>query len=242
MTFAIIMLAVILCVVIAGSLLPQDSGIHYVYQSWWFYGPNFLLMASVLSCVSKRLRPVFRYAFAVPVIHRSEFYRVGATARELEAPFESVPDRGPWDWRVVTRLLSLCRRERVAIWHGHDYKSNALGLLLKRFWPMRLVTTVHGWVRRTARTPIYYRVDKFCLPLYQKVICVSDDLVAECRRAGVPRKRCVLLENGIDLPAYERTRSIADAKMVENTLEVASAKRAESVNIIRFGIPSAATK
>jgi pilus assembly protein CpaB len=37
-------------------------------------------------------------------------------------------------------------------------------------------------------------------------------------------------------------RSIADAKMVENTVEVASAKRAESVNIIRFGIPSAATK
>jgi pilus assembly protein CpaB len=36
-------------------------------------------------------------------------------------------------------------------------------------------------------------------------------------------------------------RSIADAKMVENTIEL-TAKRAETVNIIRFGIPSAATK
>jgi pilus assembly protein CpaB len=36
-------------------------------------------------------------------------------------------------------------------------------------------------------------------------------------------------------------RSIADVKMVENTLE-ATVKQTESVNIIRFGIPSAATK
>src|SRR5437660_11805420 len=46
-------------------------------------------------------------------------------AEQLQAPLESILDRGPWDWRVVTKLLALCRRERVAIWHGHDYKSNA---------------------------------------------------------------------------------------------------------------------
>src|SRR5438132_9201576 len=38
------------------------------------------------------------------------------------APLVSVPDRGPWDWRVVSQYLALCRRERVRIWHGHDYK------------------------------------------------------------------------------------------------------------------------
>ena len=36
-------------------------------------------------------------------------------------------------------------------------------------------------------------------------------------------------------------RSIADVKMVENTVE-ATVKQTESVNIIRFGIPSAAVK
>ena len=133
-------------------------------------------------------------------------------AKQLDAPLISIPDRGPWDWRVITRLLRLCREERVEIWHGHDYKSNALGLLLKRFRPMRLVTTVHGWVRHTARTPLYYRIDRFCLPRYEKVICVSEDLAAECRRCGVADGRCLLLENGIDLSAYERSQSIADAK------------------------------
>ncbi len=133
-------------------------------------------------------------------------------ADRYRAPLISIPDRGPWDWRVVSGLVAACKRERVDIWHGHDYKTNALGLLLKRFWPMRLVTTVHGWVHHTARTPMYYRVDKFCLPRYEKVICVSDDLVAECVRAGVPAKKCVLLENAIDTQEYTRHLAPDQAK------------------------------
>src|SRR5947209_20361435 len=75
------------------------------------------------------------------------FDQVRRRAEQLQAPLLSVADRGPLDWKVIPRFLNICRRERVAIWHGHDYKSNALGLLLRRFWPMRLVTTVHGWVK-----------------------------------------------------------------------------------------------
>lgn len=128
------------------------------------------------------------------------------------APFVAVPDRGPWDWRVVTKLLGVCRREKVAIWHGHDYKTNALGLLLRRFWPMRLVTTVHGWVKHTTRTPLYYRIDQLCLPRYEKVICVSDDLFEACRACGVPERNCVLLENGIDAEEYTRRHTTQEAR------------------------------
>jgi glycosyltransferase involved in cell wall biosynthesis len=133
-------------------------------------------------------------------------------AERYRAPLVSIPDRGPWDWKVVSALLDVCRRERVAVWHGHDYKTNALGLLLRRFHPMRLVTTVHGWVHHTARTPLYYRVDRFCLPKYERVIAVSVDLFEECLRAGVPADRCVLIENAIDADDYRRRRSTAEAK------------------------------
>lgn len=140
------------------------------------------------------------------------FEQLRKRARIAEAPLISVPDRGPWDWRVIGRTLDICRRERVAIWHGHDYKSNALGLLLRRFWPMRLVTTVHGWVKHTRRTPLYYRIDRFCLPRYERVICVSKDLQDECLKIQVPAERCLLIENGIDLAEYSRTRTIAEAR------------------------------
>jgi glycosyltransferase involved in cell wall biosynthesis len=137
---------------------------------------------------------------------------IEAKAAKSGAPLVSIPDRGPWDWRVVTGLLAVCKRERVTIWHGHDYKTNALGLLLKRFWPMRLVTTVHGWVHHTKRTPLYYRIDQLCLPRYEKVICVSDDLLDACLAAGVPAKNLVLLENGIDGTEYARRQTVAEAK------------------------------
>jgi glycosyltransferase involved in cell wall biosynthesis len=135
-----------------------------------------------------------------------------AKATKYNAPLVSIPDRGAWDWRVLTEALAVCKRERVTVWHGHDYKTNALGILLKRFWPMRLVTTVHGWVQHTRRTPLYYRIDQLCLPRYERVICVSDDLLESCLAAGVPAKNCVLLENGIDTAEYTRQRSLAEAK------------------------------
>lgn len=134
-------------------------------------------------------------------------------ARQHNAPLIRVDDRGPWDWRIIRRLLQICRKQNVVIWHGHDYKTNALGLLLKRFHPMRLVTTVHGWVQHTARTPLYYRIDKWCLRHYEQVICVSDDLHSECLRIGVPVKRCVLVENAIDAEDFRRRRSVASAKI-----------------------------
>jgi glycosyltransferase involved in cell wall biosynthesis len=132
------------------------------------------------------------------------FEQLRRKAQAWRAPLLSVPDRGPLDWRVVSEMLAVCRREKVAIWHGHDYKSNALGLLLRPLWPMKLVTTVHGWVHQTRRTPLYYAVDRLCLPLYQRVLCVSEDLRDRCLRAGVPAKRCVLVENAIDTAEFAR--------------------------------------
>lgn len=140
------------------------------------------------------------------------FARLQYKAELYDAPLLSVPDRGPWDWRVFTRFLHICRRERVAVWHGHDYKSNLLGLLLRRFWPMRLVTTVHGWVKHTRRTPLYYALDRLSLPRYERVLCVSPDLHEQSRAAGVPAERCVLIENGVDTRDYQRSGTPTEAK------------------------------
>ncbi len=133
-------------------------------------------------------------------------------AEAWSAPLIAIPDRGPLDWKIVPQMLDVCRRANVAIWHGHDYKSNALGLLLRRFWPMRLVTTVHGWVKHTRRTPLYYAIDRACLPRYESVICVSEDLYSLCLKYGVPQDRCVLIENAIDTNQFRRSTDVATVK------------------------------
>ena len=115
----------------------------------------------------------------------------------------AVVDRGPLDLRIIGKCLTICRERNVRIWHGHDYKTNALGLLLARLHPMRLVTTLHGWVEQTARTPLYFQIDRMTLKFYERVYCVSPDLVDSAKKASVPPNKRVLLENGIDLDDYK---------------------------------------
>jgi glycosyltransferase involved in cell wall biosynthesis len=139
--------------------------------------------------------------------------KLQAKAAQKGVELISIPDRGPFDHKVINHTLALCRKEKVTVWHGHDYKSNLLGLIIYPMYPMRLVTTVHGWVEKTNRTPLYYWIDRSTLRFYEKVICVSDDLYEMSRQAGVPKSRCVLLENGIDVTDFQRRQSVLDAKV-----------------------------
>jgi glycosyltransferase involved in cell wall biosynthesis len=77
---------------------------------------------------------------------------------------------------------------------------------------MHLVTTEHGWVTYTRRTPLYYGIDRRCLVRYERVICVSNDLQKICLGIGVPLQRCVTVENAIDTEQYSRRHSIDEAK------------------------------
>ena len=132
--------------------------------------------------------------------------------RALQAEVISVPDRGPFDLSVLWRLIRLCREQRVAIWHGHDYKSDLFGLLARPFHRMKLVTTLHGFGVLTGRMPLYNRIDKACLKFYEAIFCVSNDLHSACLADRLPPDRCHLVPNGIDTEDYRRQHSTAEAK------------------------------
>ncbi|WP_372716893.1 glycosyltransferase family 4 protein [Novipirellula sp.] len=135
-----------------------------------------------------------------------------ARANAMHAPFLSVRDTGPFDMGVLNRITEICREKNVTIWHGHDYKTDLLGLWVRRRWPMKLVTTVHGWVQHTWKTPLYYAVDRFAIRRYDQVICVSEDLYEQCLKIGVNDDRCHLIHNAIDTNDFRRTMSIRDAR------------------------------
>jgi len=118
------------------------------------------------------------------------------------ARFIELDDRGPLDWRLVRRLVVLCREIKPAIWHGHDYKSDALGWLIHRFYPMKLVSTVHGWGVPGQRVWLYHWIDRLCLRGFDRVFCVSAEQLAICRRAGISAAICEVLENGVDCQAF----------------------------------------
>jgi serine/alanine adding enzyme len=141
------------------------------------------------------------------------FDELKARAESLNAELISIPDRGIKDVSVISRMLRICRDRNVSIWHGHDYKSDALGLLLRKFHPMKLVSTVHGWGVKSKKTPLYHAVDRFSLKSYDRVICVSDKLLAECLTAGVPIGNLCEIDNAIDLSSYENLTAKREARL-----------------------------
>jgi serine/alanine adding enzyme len=124
-------------------------------------------------------------------------------AEDSNAEFIAIPDRGVTDLRVIRKLSALCRDRNVSVWHAHDYKTDALGLLVRRKHPVKLVSTVHGWVSHSKRTPLYHAIDRAALRRYDRIICVSDVLFSECVSANIPIDRCSEIANGIDLQHYD---------------------------------------
>lgn len=139
------------------------------------------------------------------------FSRLEERADRWRATVVTIDDRGPLDRGVSRRLKAVCERLQPAIWHGHDYKSNLLGLGI-RTPSLRRVTTVHGWVQRSWKTPLYYWLDRRSLRRYERVLCVSRDLRDRCLSLGVAPDRCVLLPNAIDTEEFRRRRPAATAR------------------------------
>jgi glycosyltransferase involved in cell wall biosynthesis len=135
-----------------------------------------------------------------------------ARARTNDCPLTIIPDRGATDLRVVSEVIKRCRREKIDILQTHDYKSNAIGLIARRFHKCHLVSMLHGWTDMSGRMPLYKRVDQWCLPFFEALICVSEDLVDECYRLRIPKRKVHLVQNAIDHNIYRRQLGIEDAK------------------------------
>jgi len=141
------------------------------------------------------------------------FETIRTRAAACDAELVEVDDKGPWDSGIVDRMHRICERLQVDLWHAHDYKTNLLGVLLRKKRPaLKLLTTSHGWVERTWKTIVYHQVDRYTLRRYDHVIGVSPDIVAQCRRLGVEESRLTLIENAIDTHQYCRRQTIEEAK------------------------------
>ncbi len=171
-------------------------------------GPDKTIVNSPRHLAGTRYRAVAAFLHAPNDPGIAELER---RARKAECPFLAIPDAHPVDLRTLARMADLCRELDVRIWHGHDYKSNLFGVLLERLCDLKLATTVHGWVKLTHKTPLYFAVDRFALRRYHDVMAVSQDLFDACLAAGVAPGRLTLIENGIDTEAYRRRRAARDS-------------------------------
>lgn len=139
------------------------------------------------------------------------FAEIRRRAQAWGCPLIEIADRGALDPTVIFALARVCRRYGVRIWHAHEYKSNVLGVLLRPFLGLHLVSTVHGWVDFGPRLSLFYKLDRWALQRYDKVIAVSPDIHDACLAAGIRPDRLVLIHNAIEADAYRRQHVPAEA-------------------------------
>ncbi len=156
-----------------------------------------------------------RYRMEVAYIHpaKSDIAdRLRNEAERFGCPLHLLGESHGFDPRTIWRLGKLCRRLGVNIWHAHDYKSNLFGLLIREVHPMKMVSTAHGWVDKRWRPRLYEQIDFYCLPRYDRVITVSEDIEAQCRELGVEPDRLCTIHNAIDLDEWQWPEKQAQAR------------------------------
>jgi glycosyltransferase involved in cell wall biosynthesis len=123
-----------------------------------------------------------------------------------------IPESGAADLGAVRRVSREIREFQPHLIHAHDYKTNLLSVLLGKWHRVPAVTTVHGYVTRTAKLNRYYAIDRWSLKRMQHVIAVSEDIFAQVRRMGVRADRCSLIHNAIDSDTFRPRQAKHDAK------------------------------
>lgn len=149
------------------------------------------------------------------VLSFSEGGRCRALLAEAEARgAESVElvNNAP-NYRAAAReVAGHLRRLGAGVLCCHGYKPDLLGLLAARRARVPVVSVSHGWTAATWKVRINEAVDRLGLLGMDRVVCVSEAQARKVRRAGVSRKRVVVIHNAIDPARYAADDADSDGR------------------------------
>ncbi|QDU33971.1 GDP-mannose-dependent alpha-(1-6)-phosphatidylinositol dimannoside mannosyltransferase [Poriferisphaera corsica] len=138
-----------------------------------------------------------------------------------------IPENNGFSLKTIKNLIQICRDNHIHIWHSHDYKTDILGLIIKRFHPMKLVTTVHGFTCENMKTRFYAWLNKQVYRYYDHVICVNEQLRELCLSKRSNGSNTTYIPNGIDTKEYLCISDLAKPKKNQLNIGVVSRFSAE---------------
>jgi glycosyltransferase involved in cell wall biosynthesis len=134
--------------------------------------------------------------------------KLGVTA------FYTIDERYKFDLGGLKQLRRILREKQIDVFHGHCYKSDLYGLILRRFHKMKLMTTAHGplatfqffWASKNWRVRyLYDQIDLRILRYFEAVIMVSDTMRRIIGRHGVDQRKLIWIRNAIDSNYFRRS-------------------------------------
>ncbi len=139
--------------------------------------------------------PRDRWRAQIAILKRSNAF--AEELRSAEIPVATMDRRGPWDARVVQRLLRLMTRERPDIVHTYLFFASLLGVPAARMTGAPAVVVSQRSSYEAGVAPFWRWVARRLHRNADKVIVNSRAAVLEEEAAGVPAERLLYVPNGI---------------------------------------------
>ena len=102
----------------------------------------------------------------------------------------------------IGEVAGILRRLEADVLCCSNYKPDLVGWLAARRVGIPVVSVSHGWTGATSRVRAYEALDRAILRWMDGVVCVSKAQAVKVRRAGVPDRKIVVIQNAIDEDAF----------------------------------------
>ncbi|WP_417518022.1 glycosyltransferase family 4 protein [Marinobacter sp.] len=107
---------------------------------------------------------------------------------------------GRFDLRAINQLVDVIRSRQIDVIHTHGYKSDILGLLAAKKAGIRCVSTPHGFSGKVGfKLGAFIKLGTFMLRYFDAVVPLSEELMGDMKRFGVPESKTRFIRNGVDL-------------------------------------------
>lgn len=140
-------------------------------------------------------------------------------AREIGLEVDVIPERAPFDLRVIPALRKIVKVRAPDIILTQHVKSHFVMRLSKLWVEYPWIAFHHGYTKTRSRERIYNRMDRLSLPKADRVITVCEAFARELTSAaGVPRERIHVQHNSI---RPEQAGSTEEAEVLRARLGIA---------------------
>lgn len=119
--------------------------------------------------------------------------------------------KGRFDLRGIAALCNIIRERRIDIIHTHGYKSDILGILAARKTGIACVSTPHGFAGNVGlKLKAFIWLGAHMLRYFDQVVPLSDELLQDMARFGVPERTTTFIRNGVDLKEVDAVQAEPD--------------------------------